>query len=309
VNDKKHLDIVGYDNVGNIFSGLDGFRFDWSIVSGDKHLKFINKPDGYKKKRVNESTDIAYVKGLTPGEAQLKVRVFEPGYETIKPAEVYILVIDPFIIEPQRPVYILPTSAFVYKLTKLAKMDNGDMSRLPISLPNQQYEWSNQDHAVGRIHQDGKFISDKTEGRSLITVTDKKNDNNTDEVMIRVVLPYRISMQVFDVSDFEQVEIDDENGVGEFGTPLGNATESKILVEERLYLIVLSLFDKDNNRIEITENLEFDSSGLLDQECIQKVKVSKTGSQILFKTNKIERKLAGNLLAELGFGKKLPTSY
>jgi hypothetical protein len=29
VNDKKHIDVVGYDDEGNIFSGLDGFRFDW----------------------------------------------------------------------------------------------------------------------------------------------------------------------------------------------------------------------------------------------------------------------------------------
>lgn len=152
VNDKKHLDIVGYDSVGNIFSGLNGFRFDWSIISGEKYLKFINKPDGYKTKRINESTDLTYVRGLSPGEAVLKVRVFEPGYETIMPASVNILVIDPFIIEPQRAIYILPTSAFNYRLTRLEKMDSGDMRRLPISIPNSQYEWSNQDHEIGKIH-------------------------------------------------------------------------------------------------------------------------------------------------------------
>jgi len=29
VNDKKTIDVVGYDDEGNIFSGMDGFRFDW----------------------------------------------------------------------------------------------------------------------------------------------------------------------------------------------------------------------------------------------------------------------------------------
>lgn len=31
VNDKKHVDLVAFDDEGNIFSGLEGFRFDWSI--------------------------------------------------------------------------------------------------------------------------------------------------------------------------------------------------------------------------------------------------------------------------------------
>lgn len=41
INDKKHIDVVAYDDQGNIFSGLDGFRFDWKITSGPEHIKFI----------------------------------------------------------------------------------------------------------------------------------------------------------------------------------------------------------------------------------------------------------------------------
>jgi len=47
VNDKKHIDVVAFDDQGNIFNGLDGFRFDWTITSGADKLKFIQKPDGY----------------------------------------------------------------------------------------------------------------------------------------------------------------------------------------------------------------------------------------------------------------------
>lgn len=53
VNDKKHLDIVGFDDQGSIFSSLDGFRFDVTILEGQKHIKMTQKPDGYKHKRVN----------------------------------------------------------------------------------------------------------------------------------------------------------------------------------------------------------------------------------------------------------------
>jgi hypothetical protein len=41
VNDKKHVDLVAFDDEGNIFSGLEGFRFDWSIQSGAHHMKII----------------------------------------------------------------------------------------------------------------------------------------------------------------------------------------------------------------------------------------------------------------------------
>ena len=34
VNNNKYLNVVGYDDKHNIFSELDGFRFDWTIESG-----------------------------------------------------------------------------------------------------------------------------------------------------------------------------------------------------------------------------------------------------------------------------------
>ena len=57
VNDKKHLDVIGYDDEGNIFNGLDGFRFDWEILDGKSNAKLIQRPDGYVNKRIDESTD------------------------------------------------------------------------------------------------------------------------------------------------------------------------------------------------------------------------------------------------------------
>jgi hypothetical protein len=62
-----------------------------------------------------------YVKGVSPGAAVLKVAVIEPGYEHIVPVEVTILVVDPFVIEPKGPIYILPTSQFDFSLFRLIK--------------------------------------------------------------------------------------------------------------------------------------------------------------------------------------------
>lgn len=74
-----------------------------------------------------------------------------------------------------------------------------------------------------------------------------------------------------------------------YGISLDKPSESKILVEERTYLILLSLWDKDDNRILLTDNVELESKNLLDQAYIESVKVNKIGSEILFKTRRIDK--------------------
>ena len=56
-----------------------------------------------------------------------------------------------------------------------------------------------------------------------------------------------------------------------FGIPIDSVSESSIFVEERLYLIILQLFDKDGNRITMTENIELVNNGLLDQDSIERI--------------------------------------
>ena len=121
INDKKHIDVVAYDDEGNIFSGLDGFLFDWSIASGVDFIKVIQRPESYAHKRSIDGTDVAFVKGLKPGASEITVRILEPGYEAIKPVSVTILVVDPFVINPAHKIYMLPSSRFDYSLLRLKK--------------------------------------------------------------------------------------------------------------------------------------------------------------------------------------------
>jgi hypothetical protein len=41
--DRQRLHVRGYDDEGNIFSTLDGFRFDWSEVSGGSNILRISR--------------------------------------------------------------------------------------------------------------------------------------------------------------------------------------------------------------------------------------------------------------------------
>ncbi len=42
MNDYEQLDVVAYDEEGNIFSSLTGFSFDWIIEYGNENVKIVS---------------------------------------------------------------------------------------------------------------------------------------------------------------------------------------------------------------------------------------------------------------------------
>lgn len=140
------------------------------------------------------------------------------------------------------------------------------------------------------MNQKGQFTSDKVEGTQTILVVDQKMTNNTAEAEVHVVHPYKLVMNIHDVtSQAEKVStLNGQNMAEELGISPESVSETRILVEDRLYLITLQLLCKDGNRITLTENVELTNSGLLDQKPIQAVKSDKIRSQILFKTRPID---------------------
>lgn len=277
--------MVAFDDQGNIFSGLDGFRFDWTITEGADFLKIISKPDGYLQKR--SGTDVAFVKGLKAGQSEIKVKILEPGYENINEVVVRLIVVDSFIISPQREIFLLPTSKFTYNLLQIRKQDNGEVLKNQISLPSSQYLWQISNETLGVQDQSGTFTSSILEGTQSILVIDKQMVNNTAEAQLQVVFPYKLTMAIHDVSS---VSATAKDSLAEaYGISPDKTTESRILVEERTYLILLSLWDKDDNRILLTDNIVMDSKNLLNDKNIERLKTNKIGSEILFKTRRIDQ--------------------
>jgi len=81
----------------------------------------------------------------------VRVTILEPGYEKIQPDQIRIMVVEPFVIEPSRPVYILPTSEYKFNLAKLIMGEKGDISRERISTPSEKYQWSVSNATIGSI--------------------------------------------------------------------------------------------------------------------------------------------------------------
>jgi len=98
-------------------------------------MKIIPKPEGYD--HPSKGTEVTFVRGLSAGAAELKVQILEPIYEKIVAStSVTFMVVDPFIIEPSKAIFILPTSEYKLSLAKLKKSDSGVVTKENIPLPN-----------------------------------------------------------------------------------------------------------------------------------------------------------------------------
>lgn len=67
----------------------------------------------------NKMTDIAFLKGIKTGTAEVKVSILEDGYSSVAPSKINISVIEPFALLPSYPIYILPHSSFPYQLVRV----------------------------------------------------------------------------------------------------------------------------------------------------------------------------------------------
>lgn len=117
VNSNQQLIVVGYDDDDNIFSSMDGFSFDWTITEGTDIIKKFSAPD--TGSRQSHHTDYFFIRSMKAGFSTVSVKLEEPGHEAVKLVTKRLTVVDPFIILPAEPVYILPTSEFPFSLAHL----------------------------------------------------------------------------------------------------------------------------------------------------------------------------------------------
>jgi hypothetical protein len=57
--DSQHLAVRAFDKEGNVFSTLDGFRFDWDVVSGSQNIRRIPMKDSHMKAHGHSHLDVA----------------------------------------------------------------------------------------------------------------------------------------------------------------------------------------------------------------------------------------------------------
>lgn len=289
VDDINILEVQAFDREGNVFSTVEGLKFQWRIEDNPQSLRIIPIKEAHfkttKKKlemeRKRLMTDITLLKGLKTGKSTVSVQLIEDDHEDVDKAFIELSVIEPFTLYPNYPIYLLPNSEFLFGILRI----KADSKYTRVELPTDDFVFFSEDEAIGTILSTGLFRSRENLGTVAITAQDTAIDSNKAQNLVHVVAPDQLEIEIFDIT--EKVN---SYGVEDYSRIVYNSKDSKeiedirkamidihdnnwILVEGRYYLVNMYLFDQAKHKIELTDNLLFQLN--LEPEFIELFDVNK----------------------------------
>eukprot|EP01054_Gregarina_sp_Poly1_P006014 Gregarina_sp_Poly_1__6013@NODE_316_length_9570_cov_97_231822_g271_i0_p1_GENE_NODE_316_length_9570_cov_97_231822_g271_i0NODE_316_length_9570_cov_97_231822_g271_i0_p1_ORF_typecomplete_len1956_score240_78_NODE_316_length_9570_cov_97_231822_g271_i012157082 len=192
VGGAETLRVRAFDKEGNVFTSLEGLRFEWEI--GDARVVQVAslKNDVYRpspaRRRIHEQgeqSDIILLKGLGSGRTTVQARLLEPGYESVPPAQVELDIIEPIAAVPAT-LFALPRSQLTLGVKVLRGRDTPAMASL-VKLPNPDFTWRVADPLLLEIHPRTAHATVGGEvGETAALVADQRNENNTDVTTVFV---------------------------------------------------------------------------------------------------------------------------
>eukprot|EP01022_Parablepharisma_sp_SALTPOND_P034856 TRINITY_DN932_c0_g1_i1.p1 TRINITY_DN932_c0_g1~~TRINITY_DN932_c0_g1_i1.p1 ORF type:complete len:2036 (-),score=158.71 TRINITY_DN932_c0_g1_i1:14-6121(-) len=295
VDDVQKLYIQAFDDSNNVISSVEGLRFEWKIETNQHALKVIsskeanyeNTPARLEMESKRYQTDLILVRGVQTGVVEVTARILEKDYEGVKKARISLFVIEPFFLIPDKPVYLLPNSDFVYKIAKGKRQVKGRPGAKynEVKLPNPQYHFVASDEKMLTVADSGLVHTKSLLGEVLVQVKDTTLVNNTVEGLINVVEPEILELNIRDVTSLVAA-----------GTPLDtilsqadlceNFVEDQSLnnwnlVVNHAYVVTSCLLDGSKNTISLTSNIEFEVA--FSEEHMQYLGSTPQQSILLFK--------------------------
>lgn len=320
VDDINILEVQAFDHEGNVFSTLEGLKFQWRIEENPQSLRIIPIKEAHfktsKKKLEMEKkrlmTDISLLKGLKTGISVVSVQLIEEDHEEVQKANITLSVIEPFTLDPSYPVYISPNSEFQFGILKI-KTDH-KYSR--VALPSNDYKFLSGDIEKGIIKNNGLFLSNNKLGPVTVTAEDTAIVSNKAQGLVHIVPPDQLEIELYDITENINRKGLDEYASVIYGIDGDKEVENVkkdnlmvdlhentwILVEERYYLVNMFLFDQAKHKIELTKNLLFNLD--LNKEFLEIYRKENAGPRsaeisnlYIIKTRKVirETKVVGKL--------------
>lgn len=208
------LTIRAFDNEGNVFTSLEGLRFQWEIENPNIIAIASLKNDVYRPTPIRrtihergEESDIILLKGLVSGRTLVKTRLIEDGYQDIEATQVWLDVIEPIVVVPNH--LILPPLAQVNLGVKVLKDKETPSQAKLVAQPHQNFTWtsSSPDRASVHMHNGHVIIKPGAPVPStiMVQVSDKRNLNNTDSTTIYIRHPHSLRLM------HAQIRIDDNH--------------------------------------------------------------------------------------------------
>jgi len=274
VDDINILEVQAFDHEGNVFSTVEGIKFQWRIEENPQALRIIPIKEARFKtsqkkldmERKRQMSDIALLKGLKTGISIVSVQLIEDEYRDVEKSHIKLSVIEPFTLDPNYPVYILPNSEFLFGILRI-KIDS---KYTRVSLPSNEFVFFSDNEENGIILSSGLFKSK----HNLVSVDIKAQDTaittNIAQNRVHIVAPDQLEVELYDITEKIQTI-----GLNEYANIIYNSEGKKeieglrklmldlhdnswILVEDRYYLASMYLFDGSKHKIQLTENLNFE---------------------------------------------------
>eukprot|EP01053_Blabericola_migrator_P004673 Blabericola_migrator_1__4672@NODE_246_length_10907_cov_93_324631_g208_i0_p1_GENE_NODE_246_length_10907_cov_93_324631_g208_i0NODE_246_length_10907_cov_93_324631_g208_i0_p1_ORF_typecomplete_len1981_score393_01Spy1/PF11357_8/0_23_NODE_246_length_10907_cov_93_324631_g208_i09226864 len=216
VGGAETLRIRAFDKEGNVFTSLEGLRFEWEIGDGKVVQIASLKNDVYRpsatRRRIHEKgeqSDIILLKGLSSGRTSVKARLLEPGYEDVAPATVLLDIIEPIVAVPSS-LYVMPGSALTLGVKVLKGRDTPSMATI-LRLPNPDFTWKSSDPQDVAVHPKFAKVMVKTETKAndvVVMVSDQRNENNTDVTNLFIEEPQSMRFHQAPLSAIVEEHID-----------------------------------------------------------------------------------------------------
>lgn len=272
VGDYETFELIGYDSQGNAFTSLEGLKFSWWIEQPNNFAEFVTLRSASihaseKRLAIEDSrsqSDIIVMRGDSTGLVKVHSKVAEEGYKNVQ-SQVPILIVEHFMIFPERDIYVLPYTDIDFSLYAV-KMSKKGSSFKEISLPNKNYSWGSRNQEIAKITSSGLLSSFKDLGATQVYVEDMRGKENRVENRVTVVDPWRLDLQVKLCQDFTDNSPDSDcfsarlpyflaknkaknAGFISFG-------EKFYLVLGQTYLFKAVIFDQRDNSIMLGSNSE-----------------------------------------------------
>lgn len=249
------LSLFAYDAEGDLFSTLQGLHFDWSL---DSHRNddadvlvfktlhafsalFPKEPSHHKP----SEGSAALVYANASGRASVTVTLTEPGYATVDPALLDILVYEPYSLVPYAPVFLAPETTLRYRLQTPDKA--GVMQT--IAMPSEHHAWRSTNATSVAVDKQLGVATALVVGSASVVVDDLTVRGNDASAFVHVVPPSYISVS------YSRADADaDDDGDFAAADP---ALSSWYLATNETYHVHVHAFDNEGNRLYDAAELRF----------------------------------------------------
>ena len=209
VGDVFELHVLAHDEKGNIFSSLEGWKFNWKIISGHNNAQLIKLTEhgkmevGDKREKIEKEgfySDKILIKGSQTGKILVSVEIVEENLkEIIQSNQRELYVIEPFKIIPDKDVYIMPNTYYNFNLMYIHS------KKIIPNSEHRYFKWSLSDENCGKIKNFGNFYSKNIMCTVKVIAKDTRLEQfDTDEVLVHVLYPNNLDIRYLEVNEEEK---------------------------------------------------------------------------------------------------------